>query len=87
MGKESLKIYYSLLQGSWLSPTLFNIYTISLHGIVDQNTHLLQFADDFIFLSTHVDFEAANKNLQSKVNHFCNLLSYLNLPYNPEKQL
>lgn len=85
MGNEMIDIYNGLPQGSCLSPILFNIYTLGLHGIADQNTYLFQFADDFILLSTDKEFEMANENLQHKANHFYHILSRLNLKYNPDK--
>lgn len=85
MGNESLEIFNGLPQGSCLSPTLFNLYTLGLHGISDDNTHLFQFADDFILLSAHKNFESANQNLQLKATEFQYLLSRLNLNYNINK--
>ncbi|XP_058986606.1 uncharacterized protein LOC131806491 [Musca domestica] len=85
MGDDSLEIYNGLPQGSCLSPLLFNIYTLGLHGISNINTYLFQFADDFILLSAHKDFDSANLNLQQKAIEFHNLLSRLNLKYNAEK--
>ncbi|XP_058985851.1 uncharacterized protein LOC131806001 [Musca domestica] len=85
MGNESIEIYNGLPQGSCLSPLPFNIYTLGLHGISDENTHLFQFADDFVLLSAHKHFELANQNLQQKAIELQFLLSRLNLTYNTNK--
>ena len=85
MGNESLEIYNGLPQGSCLSPTLFNIYTLGLHGINNQSIKTFQFADDFIILSAEKDFDAANNILQNKMNEFIRILKSLNLSANTEK--
>ncbi|XP_058987522.1 RNA-directed DNA polymerase from mobile element jockey isoform X1 [Musca domestica] len=85
MGNSLLNIYNGIPQGSCLSPTLFNLYTLGLHGISDGNTNLFQYADDFILLVHDFDFDLANRILQKKASNFVNLLMKLNLSVNIEK--
>lgn len=87
IGNSRLNIYNGIPQGSCLSPTLFNLYTLGLHGISDNNTDLFQYADDFILLVHNSNFEIANRILQHKTNNLVTLLSKLNLGVNNEKQL
>lgn len=85
MGMESTEINNGIPQGSCLSPTLFNLYTLALHGIADEKTHIFQFADDFVILTSDKKFEIANEILQSKLQHFSDLLTKLNLQLNIAK--
>lgn len=85
MGNSTLNIYNGIPQGSCLSPTLFNLYTIGLHGLADENTNIFQYADDFILLVASHDFDSANNILQIKTNNMVSLLKKLNLDVNVEK--
>ncbi|XP_075163016.1 uncharacterized protein LOC142235638 [Haematobia irritans] len=85
MGKNSIDIFNGIPQGSCLSPTLFNIYTLGLHGVADENTDIYQFADDFIILSHTKEFNNATSILQNKASEFNSLLKQLKLQVNIEK--
>lgn len=85
LGHESCEILNGLPQGSCLSPILFNMYTMGLHGIADTNTHVFQFADDFIIVSTHKNFECSTENLQKKIEEFVSITNNLNLQLNTQK--
>ncbi|XP_075165290.1 uncharacterized protein LOC142237772 [Haematobia irritans] len=85
MGKNSIDIFNGIPQGSCLSPTLFNIYTLGLHGVADENTDIYQFADDFIILSHAKEFNNATSILQNKALEFNSLLKQLKLQVNIEK--
>lgn len=63
LGRESIKTCDGLAQGSTLSPTLFNIFTASLHEIDDDFTFLFQFADDFFLICIDKDFGVARERL------------------------
>ncbi|XP_075150445.1 uncharacterized protein LOC142224547 [Haematobia irritans] len=85
MGNNEIEILNGVPQGSCLSPTIFNIYTSRLHEIADQNTHIFQFADDFIILTHDHDFDNAVKVLQNKVLEFAAILLDLKLKINGDK--
>ncbi|XP_075157648.1 uncharacterized protein LOC142230915 [Haematobia irritans] len=85
MGNESVEILNGIPQGSCLSPTLFNLYTLALHGFADDKTHIFQFADDFIILCHDKEFDIATKLLQIKIIQFASMLNTLNLKINSEK--
>lgn len=85
IGKEQIEIQNGIPQGSCLSPVLFNLYTRSLHEIEDHTTKIYQFADDFIILSWHEDFDSAVSNLQEKIKLFHDACSTRNLTFNVSK--
>lgn len=53
MGNQTTDIFKRIPQGSRLSPTIFNIYTLALHGYADENTDIFQVADDFVIVNLY----------------------------------
>ncbi|XP_065356182.1 uncharacterized protein LOC135950574 [Calliphora vicina] len=85
LGNSKIDIFNGLPQGSCLSPLLFNIYTLKLHQIADEDTQIFQFADDFVIMSTHRDFDTSVHRLQNKLNLFHDISKSLNLHINYQK--
>lgn len=85
LGHDEIKITGGIPQGSCLSPLLFNLYTKDLHDLEDNNTTVVQYADDFLILSYSKDFDEAENNLNQKVKRFEELCGERNLSLNPDK--
>lgn len=85
LGEEICTVSDGLPQGSCLSPCLFNLYTKGLHSLTDNNTSILQFADDFVILSYGRSATEAKDNLQGKIQAFADACNDLNLSFNVEK--
>ena len=86
-GVVSKALETGFLQGSTLSPLLFNIYTIGLHKIFESNKEIeiLQYADDFAIIIQGESFSKleANSNLYLKLLN--QELIKLNLKINENK--
>ncbi|XP_055590696.1 uncharacterized protein LOC129742779 [Uranotaenia lowii] len=74
-----------LPQGDVLSPTLFNLYTTGLHILDDENTTLLQFADDFALITRAKTIEQVEIKAQQQLTRFVTKAMNLNLQVNPTK--
>lgn len=85
LGNHSIITNKGLLQGSSLSPVLFNLYTAGLHNLNDANTTLFQFADDFFIISAHKDFNIVKDNLKNKIVEFTNNCKQIDLKLNLNK--
>lgn len=85
LGDDEVIVRDGLPQGSCLSPLLFNLYTGSLHFMEDSNTLIYQFADDFLILTFHKEFDDAVKIMQYKCNLFMRKCAELNLSFNLDK--
>ncbi|XP_036340119.1 uncharacterized protein LOC118749423 [Rhagoletis pomonella] len=85
LGNNSITTSKGLLQGSSLSPVLFNLYTAELHNINDANTTLFQFADDFFIITAHKNFNTIKENLKNKIVEFTNNCNQINLKLNLNK--
>lgn len=51
LGIQTIEVNNGLPQGSCLSPILFNLYSEKLHRIENDNTQVLQFADDIAIVA------------------------------------
>lgn len=87
MRKETVTrwINNGLPQGDVLSPTLFNIYSSSLHTIREEGVELVQFADDFGILVTAKTLQELNEKAQDSVNKFTSISEQLKLKINETK--
>ncbi|XP_062703499.1 uncharacterized protein LOC134285957 [Aedes albopictus] len=74
-----------LPQGDVMSPSLFNVYTTKLHTIYDEDTILVQFADDFALIVRAKSIEALNQKMQIHLTNFTSKAKDLNLEINPNK--
>jgi len=70
-------------QGSYLSPILFNIYTKRLHQVNNEKNQIMQFADDFMIISSGKAFNSVVDNLQNKLTDFNLLCKDLGFSFNP----
>lgn len=66
LGRQRTEIKNGLPQGGGLSPTLFNIYTVHLHDLADENCKIFQFADDFFITTFYSVFVMAEELLRGK---------------------
>jgi len=73
--------------GSCLPPILFNINTKRLHQINDENTQIMQFADDFMIISSGKAFNSTVDNLQNKLTDFNLLCKDLGFSFNTSKSV
>lgn len=74
-----------LPQGDVMSPTLFNVYTITLHNIQVEGVELVQFADVFSILIEGDSIEMVNHRAQKFVDMLSVKANELNLKINPDK--
>lgn len=74
-----------LPQGDVLSPTLFNVYTVGLHGIANGDTVLVQYADDFGIIVRAKNLEDLEEKAQSSLDDFVTRAEQLGFQINPEK--
>ena len=85
LGNEEISVSGGIPQGSVLSPTIFNLYTKSLHTLEDEKTSIFQYADDFLIVSFAKQFDDAVENLAQKMRYFRIKCNNLNLSFNLEK--
>lgn len=74
-----------LPQGSVLSPTLFNIYTKSLHNINNDGTKTFQFADDFAIVIENENIRKAEIDAQLALRKFNKICTELKININWNK--
>ena len=86
-GAVTKKLHQGLLQGSTLSPILFNLYTMGIHKLFNnkKDIKIFQYADDFAIIITNKCFN----ELELKSNNYLitinNKLKDLNLNINAAK--
>lgn len=68
-----------ILQGSVISPVLFNIYTASIHMLQEENCKIIQYADDFCIVFGLGDNKARDSTIQDKIDQLEQIFKYLNL--------
>ena len=84
--KIKMLVTNGLPQGDVISPTLFNLCTKDIHNkITNENTKLIQYADDFVIIARGKDQNELKTNLQTSLNSFINEKEELNLPINTDK--
>lgn len=74
-----------LIQGSPLSPYLFNIYTHRISTIVPTSVKILQYADDILVLTAGKTTREAINNMNDALLNISEWLNTLNLTISPEK--
>lgn len=74
-----------LPQGDILSPMLFNIYSSVLHQLENDDTKIMQYADDFSILIRDKNVYNLNNKVQEFLNRFIVVAESLNLSINPSK--
>lgn len=87
VGQEYIErtISNGLPQGDVLSPTLFNMYTSSLHEIKVEGVTLVQYADDFGVLIEGKNLEEVKQRAQIFIDKFALETRRLNFDINPSK--
>lgn len=68
-----------------MSPTLFNLYTLKLHSIEDEDVVLVQYADDFGIIVKGKTLEMLNNTAQNYMDKFVETADALNFKINAEK--
>lgn len=74
-----------LPQGDVLSPTLFNLYTASLHNVLENDVVLVQYADDFAAVIKAKNLEILNNKAQQVIDTVFQKLGELNFSVNAHK--
>jgi ribonuclease HI len=77
--------HQGLPQGCVLSPTNFLIYTAEFHDLTNNHTTLVQYADDFVLVTTGDNTEDAMEKLQNSLNQFSEKADKLELKINEDK--
>lgn len=87
VGNTTIKrtVSNGLPQGDVMSPTLFNIYTSTCHGLNDRKIRILQYADDFAVIESGPTPKAVESALQRSVIWLKEQLEQLNLEINSAK--
>jgi ribonuclease HI len=78
-GKIKSNCSIGVPQGDPMSPALFNIYTEKLHNINDNNTKVVQYADDFMLIIKHKDGKTLKNLAENKISQFNILMKELKL--------
>lgn len=79
------KLKEGVPQGDVLSPLLFNLYTSTIHEIKDENTELLQYADDFTLIVKDINPTALNLRVNNILGRIKNKLEQINFELNSSK--
>lgn len=79
------KLQEGILQGSVISPILFNIYTKDIHKLEDDRCKIIQYADDFCITFAIGDNDDMNEIVQSKFLEINQIIEELNLNLNSSK--
>jgi ribonuclease HI len=61
------KVWRGILQGSVLSPLLFNIFCSDLHSSIDPSCKILMYADDIVIYTSHKNHFQALNSLKSSL--------------------
>ena len=77
---QNMLVTDGLPQGDVMSPSLFNIYTKDIHTIINdtQENIIIQYADDFVILSSGKNENELKNNLQKSLNSFTQEIEKLN---------
>lgn len=84
-GSFSIDTDDGLPQGSILSPTLFNLYTKELHKLQDNNTQILQYADDVTITIRSKNKSEIRRKATQIMAKFTSMLESMSLKINPNK--
>lgn len=85
MGKQEKFLFSGIPQGSVLSPILFNLYTTTFHDLNDENTIIIQYADDILIVAFTKTKKDLTEKLESKATEFIHHAKSLKLKVNPAK--
>ena len=62
-----IKLKQGVPQGTVLGPLLFNIYVNDLSYTINENAHVIQYADDCVLFCRHSESERALNHLQENI--------------------
>ena len=85
MNRIWIQLYQGVLQGTVLGHLLFNIFVKSMRKSVSINCQLVQYADDTMIYSTHLDQNQAIQSLEENVKKLVNFFECQILNINPDK--
>ena len=72
-------------QGSVLAPTLYNMYTHDIRSPLDDNTLLIQYADDITLLTRATTLDALTNRMQAELNQMTSWERLWRITSNPAK--
>ena len=80
-----IQLYQGVPQGTILGPLLFNIYVNDMRASITKDCNLVQYADDTMIYSDHVDEVHATKALENNVKNLINFFESHYLTINTDK--